>query len=147
MTDSAPIHPDGTQHSSADVGPRSSATGSRRYAILGGVGLVAAAVISLAAVLLLQPDEPVSQPDHRPVTAERAGSPTDRSPPRPAIVLATSPVPATAEQLQQEASDVAEALRGRFPDLPEALHVAAMLAAQLRQSGEAEELWKKGSSG
>lgn len=143
MTDSAPIQPDGNQYSSGNASAKSQDTGYRRYAILGGVGLVAAAVISLAAVLLLRPGEPRSQPDHRAVTAEPTGSPPDRSPPQPTVRLAASPVPATAEQLQQEAREVAETLRSRFPEMPEALHVVAMLAAQLRQSNQAEELWKK----
>jgi tetratricopeptide (TPR) repeat protein len=51
--------------------------------------------------------------------------------------------PATMEQLQREAELVAEELVERFPKLPEALHVLAILRAQLRQTAEAEKLWRK----
>ena len=108
------------------------------------MGLVAAAVIILVAAFLMRPSKPSSPAESPSVTAtEGTGSHLDRSPPQPTIMLATSPVPATAEQLQKEAREVAEELRSRFPDLPEALHVVAMLAAKLRQTGEAEKLWQK----
>jgi len=52
-------------------------------------------------------------------------------------------VTATAEQLQREAEHVATQLRERYPGVPEALHVVAMMRAQLRQTAEAEELWQE----
>ena len=144
MTDSAQIHPGGDRHCCRECRPNTFATtGCRRYAIVCGVGLVAAGVIILVATFLMRPGEPISQPDQRAVTAKGTDSHLDRSPPQPRIMLASTPVPATAEQLQKEATEVAEELRTRFPDLPEALHVVAMLSAQLRQTGEAEKLWQK----
>ena len=58
-------------------------------------------------------------------------------------MLASSTVPQTVEGLQAEAQEVAEQLRERFPDLHEGLHVAAMLRARLRDTEQAEALWRK----
>jgi tetratricopeptide (TPR) repeat protein len=79
------------------------------------------------------------------VASDSTSSPSEwrAAPPRPAVVLASRAVPATAEQLQQEAEAVANQLRDRFPNLAQALHVVAMLDAQLRQTAKAEELWRK----
>jgi len=63
--------------------------------------------------------------------------------PGPTIWLAESPAPADQEQLRQEAERTASTLRERFPNLPAALHVAAMMHAQFRQTAEAEALWQK----
>lgn len=63
--------------------------------------------------------------------------------PQSAIALPTVAVPATAEQLKQEAIDTAGELRARYPNFAEALHVDAVLHAQLRQTAEAEKLWRR----
>ena len=61
----------------------------------------------------------------------------------PAVNLLTIAIPASAEQLKHEAEQVAKALQAKFPDRHEALHVVAMMHAQLRQTAEAEKLWQK----
>lgn len=61
----------------------------------------------------------------------------------PAVSLVSLAVPATAEQLQQEAERVANELRSRFPNLAEALHVTAMMHSQFGRTAEAERLWRK----
>jgi tetratricopeptide (TPR) repeat protein len=62
---------------------------------------------------------------------------------RATISLATTAVPVPAEVLQAEAEQIAAELLARYPDLPEALHVAALLHARLRKTEEAERLWKR----
>jgi len=79
-----------------------------------------------------------SSPD-TPTAQEKAPPPTRRA----TISLSTAPVPVGAEALQAEAEDVASQLLQRFPDLPDALHVAALLRARLRQTQEAEKLWTR----
>jgi tetratricopeptide (TPR) repeat protein len=61
----------------------------------------------------------------------------------PSIMLPTVAVSASPDQLQEEMGQVAAELRTQYPDLPEALHVAAMMHAQFRQTEEAEKLWRK----
>ncbi|MCI0357620.1 MAG: tetratricopeptide repeat protein, partial [Planctomycetaceae bacterium] len=72
---------------------------------------------------------------------------SDGAPPpkvrRPTITLAASAVPGTAESLQLEAENVAGELLARYPDLPDALHVGALLRARLRQTEQAQQLWKR----
>jgi predicted Zn-dependent protease len=80
-------------------------------------------------------------PDDQPVEKPApAISPT----PRPSTVaLPSIAAPATAEQLQQESEAAARDLQSRYPDLAEGLHVVALLHAQLRQTTEAEKIWRK----
>lgn len=58
------------------------------------------------------------------------------------VQLPTSPVEISNEQLQDELLEEMENLKARFPDLPEAMHVAAMSYAGLRQTKKAELLWR-----
>ena len=148
MTGNESIPPDASSTLAADVASPASRTRLGRYAILLAVGLVAAAGIVLVAVYLTPPQEPPMPPgtEAGPAAAVPAvprGPQRPSGPPPATILLATVPVAATVEQLQEEAAGVAAELRARFPDLPEALHVAAMLSAQLRQTGEAEQLWQR----
>lgn len=59
------------------------------------------------------------------------------------IELASVATPAPAEQLEQEARNAATDLRTDYPDVPEALHVAAIMHAQMRETQQAEDLWRK----
>jgi len=61
----------------------------------------------------------------------------------PTITLRSTPVPVTTEQLQREAEQTVDELVARYPDLPSALHVAAMAHSQFRRTAEAERLWKR----
>jgi tetratricopeptide (TPR) repeat protein len=61
----------------------------------------------------------------------------------PTISLSTSAVPGTLESLQVEAEEVAGLLLARYPDLPDALHVSALLRARLHQTEQAEKLWQR----
>jgi Flp pilus assembly protein TadD len=105
-------------------------------------GFAAAVSISLVALYVALR----RQPERKPAEAPSVAAPAPARPPaprEPTIVLASIPVPASADQLKQESAFVAAALRERFPSLAQALHVVAMLHAQLRQSAEAEKLWRK----
>ena len=131
------------------------AADSKRYAMLAAAAFAAASVIILAAAYLMPPGEPTAPPDGRAAEVRRWGRHVRRwqlqagrcgadgragSAPQARVMLASTPAPATAEQLQEEATEVAEELRARFPDLPEALHVVAMLSAAVaadRRGGEA----------
>lgn len=59
------------------------------------------------------------------------------------VQLPEAAIHATSEQLQQESETVAKRLQQAYPDLPQALHVAAMLASRTRHSEEAERLWAR----
>jgi tetratricopeptide (TPR) repeat protein len=131
-----------------DTNERPARSGLGRFLGLLAVSLFIASLIILVAVPWIPTDQPPSEPSAAITPANTTGSDEERLPdaPRPVqstVMLASTPVPAAAEQLQQEAVEVAEELRRRFPDLPEALHVVAMLSAQLRQTVEAEQLWRK----
>ncbi len=58
------------------------------------------------------------------------------------IRLPTRAVPASVEALEQETRRVAEFLLEEYPQLPAALHVAAVMHAQLRETAEAQRLWR-----
>ncbi len=114
------------------------------------LGCLAVALIVVVVVVILNPPGTEALSPSR--TADNAsGGPAgpSLSPPGPAgapqstVWLPSVQVSATAEQLQQEAERVAEALREAYPQRPEALHVAAMLASQLRRSEDAEKLWSR----
>ncbi len=49
----------------------------------------------------------------------------------------------STEALQQDLEFVVASLQTQYPRLPEALHVAAMMKAQTRKYGEAQELWQQ----
>lgn len=59
------------------------------------------------------------------------------------IVLPTSAAVATAQTLEEEAQRVANDLVALLPNNANALHVLAILQAQLHNTSEAAELWKK----
>lgn len=61
----------------------------------------------------------------------------------PTIELAKVALPADAEQLDAEAKRVAESLRERHPDMARSLHVVAMYHSQVRETEEAESLWRQ----
>ncbi len=61
----------------------------------------------------------------------------------PTIRLPREPVEATAEQMEAELVEIAERLQERFAESPEALHVAAVVYAELRQTRKAEEVWRR----
>ncbi len=65
------------------------------------------------------------------------------SEPASALVLPPPATGLTMRSLQDEAFEVAERLQADYPEVPEALHVLAMLHAGLRQRGRAEELWRR----
>ncbi|MGM0485643.1 MAG: tetratricopeptide repeat protein [Planctomycetota bacterium] len=60
----------------------------------------------------------------------------------PTIQLPSVALPASAEQLQTEAEQVAESLRQQHPNRPRALHVAAMYHSQVRETEKAKKLWR-----
>ncbi len=72
-------------------------------------------------------------------TASRAPSSDSAS----TLVLPPPATDLTMRSLQEEAIAVAERLQADYPELPEALHVLAMLHAGMRQRGRAEALWRR----
>ncbi len=85
-----------------------------------------------------------------PTQANASTPPTNKSAnaPRPIVKVAsvslpTLPVAGTADGFDQEALATAKALVARYPNRAQALHVLALLEAQLRHSAEADKLWRK----
>ncbi len=52
-------------------------------------------------------------------------------------------MPASVEALESETRRVGEFLQEKYPDLPAALHVAAVMHAQLRETAKAKQLWQR----
>lgn len=131
-------------------GPEESVRGgSARYVAM-FLGSVVVALIVVVGALVLNPpkDEvPLGQDLSASATGESdSGQPSTVAPakvPKSSVRLPEVAVAATAEELQSEAEKVAESLRQAYPQRPEALHVAAMLAAQIRRSEDAEKLWTR----
>jgi tetratricopeptide (TPR) repeat protein len=113
--------------------------------------LVSAAVaIAAAAWYRSRPEQvanPLSTQNKQTATSPaKAGSQAPSPSPRArqaTISLTTSAVPGTVESLQLEAEDVAGQLVARYPELPDALHVSALLSSRLRQTEQAEKLWQR----
>ncbi len=112
------------------------------------VGVVC--VLALAAVVWIYwPPGPGGAPSAnslpagpQPSPSKPAESPGQRSP-GATIRLSATPLALPAEQLQRETEEVGSQLLARFPELPEALHVAALMHAQLRQTAQAQKLWQR----
>ena len=114
--------------------------------------LAAAVAVASAVVIVVAYLAPVDDPDASPAGASafEAASPAEEAPPalpprpkQPSVTLVASPMPASTEQLQDEARRAASELRSQYPDRAEALHVAAMMHAQLRETDEAAQLWQR----
>ena len=63
--------------------------------------------------------------------------------PSPHGESSTSSLPGTAKNYSRRPSGWPANCAARFPQLPEALHVAAMTHAQFHQTAEAEKLWRQ----
>ncbi len=59
------------------------------------------------------------------------------------VRLPRVPVPASVQSLEQEARQVAADLQARYPQAAAALHVGAILHAQLRETEQAAALWQQ----
>ncbi len=78
-----------------------------------------------------------------PSPAPLVESPKLQPKPNPALRLVREPIEINSELLQAEMERVVLDLQNRFPKLPDALHVAAMMKAQTRQYSEARKLWEE----
>lgn len=106
-----------------------------RYLRVAAASAIVAAAVVAVAVWLTPPEDAVSRSSPHPGLPAAA--------PQPAVSFSATPAAATAEEMEQEVIATAEALQAHFPDLPEALHVAAGVYADLRQTGRAEEIWRR----
>lgn len=104
-----------------------------------GVGLI------IVCVVLLTPLEPVPiEPNSTPVAVEKKPL-SDRDPASPVNrrnVLPKSDDNLTVEKLQSEMVQVAARLTTEFSTVSDALHVAAMTYAELKQTQNAENVWR-----
>lgn len=120
---------------------------SGHYVTLLLFGIVVALAVVLVAVVMRPPEELSPKEDVLAAAISQPPSSASFTPPMQVrgstVRLPTVAIPATAEQLEEEAEGVAGVLRQMWPDLPEALHVVAMLKSQIRQSEEAEALWQR----
>ncbi len=62
---------------------------------------------------------------------------------KPTIKIPKEETEDSTETLQQDLEFVVASLQTQYPRLPEALHVVAMMKAQTRKYGEAQELWQQ----
>lgn len=108
-----------------------------------------AALIAIAIVYARKPpqsDPPTVETSQNSAKSDSAQPKAESTRPpvrQPAVSLLATAVPATTEQLHHESEQVGKKLLLQFPELPEALHVVALMHAQLRQTAEAENLWRK----
>jgi tetratricopeptide (TPR) repeat protein len=90
---------------------------------------------------------PVPAPPPSTTATSRAAAPSESDVPQPirksSVKFTDSALKLTAEELDAEAQQLADEMLARYPDLPEALHVAALLHAQQRRSEKAMELWSR----
>lgn len=78
-----------------------------------------------------------AEPDSKPKA--KAAS----APPSPSVSLPAIAVSGTADGFDNEALATAQSLADRYPNRAEALHVLALLQAQIRHSAEADRLWRR----
>jgi predicted Zn-dependent protease len=96
-------------------------------------------VVAIAVVALVVYLTPLEDPAALPGPTQPLDGP---SIPLPTVQLPRAAAELSNEQLQTELLREIDALQTRFPNLPAALHVAAMTYAGLRQTKQAEELWQ-----
>ncbi|MEM7475212.1 MAG: tetratricopeptide repeat protein [Planctomycetota bacterium] len=86
-------------------------------------------------------DEQMQASDESSQSSE--GESTEQKLAAPTIRLIAEPIPAQKDELEAEATFVAEQLLTLLPNEPMAKHVNAMLFAQLHQTEKAEKLWRE----
>lgn len=106
-----------------------------RYSLLAIGCLAVAGVVAL--VISLRTPLPELPPAGLPLAAPPAISQ------EPTITLPTQPAAASAEQLRAELEALGDDLLQQFPQVPQALHVAAQLKADLQQTTEAIDIWRR----
>lgn len=62
---------------------------------------------------------------------------------QPTVDIPSENTTATAEQLRPELLQLGTELMSRFPKVPEALHVVALLHSELQNTAEAERIWRE----
>jgi tetratricopeptide (TPR) repeat protein len=107
--------------------------------------VAAAAVIIVANAYFAPPGGPNEGPEDRTDRHQQAIAlpPPTLFSPEPSIELPSAPVEVPAEELRKELLDMSNELLARFPHVPEALHVTALLYADLQEPVDAQELWKQ----
>ncbi len=108
----------------------------RQYGVLAVACVGIAVVIATVAAYFT----PLKNP---PLDATEAAQLPDPPDPRPTIGLPAAPAEVVAEELRGELLQLGNDLRTRFPQVPEALHVAALLYADLQKTAEAEKIWRQ----
>lgn len=104
----------------------------------------AQATAELPRMLELPPTQPSPASDRIETATPKIHPPTSQPLANSAsITLPSAAAVATAETLEQEAERVANGLIELLPDNANALHVLAILKAQLHKTSEAAELWKR----
>ncbi len=96
-------------------------------------------VVSSAAALT-QSKSPQSVDTKESDPAKPSPAPAVRN---PSVSLPSIAVSGTADGFDNEALAAAQALADRYPNRAEALHVLALLQAQIRHSAEADRLWRR----
>lgn len=128
-----PLRPPKNEEISAHQGVQPWAV---RHARAIALSLGLALVLGLAAAYYWQSGQPAEG-------VHLQSSLPQTSSPDPSIQLPDQPAEAAAEQLRSELDDLASGLLADFSEVPEALHVVALLYADLRRTTEAAAIWKK----
>ena len=110
-------------------------TSGKRWALLSIVAVTLAAAIAVVTGFLMPLDEPPEA--HEPPSQATLPNPN------PTIQIPVYPVEISAEQVRTELLELAASLYEEFPNAPDALHVVAVLYADLQRTQKAEEIWRK----
>ncbi len=106
------------------------------------VACVAVAAVIIVAVAYFAPPSMIDDATDREQQLI-AIPPLELFSPEPTIELPEVPIEAAAEELRKELLELSAELLARFPTVPEALHVTALLYADLQKPADAQELWQR----
>ena len=107
--------------------------------------IIAAYTSSLTPQMLKEPmaNDAVENGSEENSRRDLTASESHSLPETPTIRFPNQPLPAAAERLDQQTREIAKRLTSSFPKKPAALHVAAMMHAQLRETSEAKNYWSQ----
>ena len=141
MIDDKSVKRDADVAAAQDAAAERSGARVGRHAFLAAVCLAVTAVIILAVIVLTpmneMPDEPTLDANPAPPVALPARPAAD-----PTITLPAAAAETKTEELKNQLQRLADDMLARFPQTPDALHVVALLYADLQKTTEAVKIWQ-----
>lgn len=130
------------QSADSEAAPANPPTGLvlKRVVVLLAIAVLAAVGISVLTAYLTPLDE---LPEEAPAGMAEVLPHAPKADPNPTIQIPIFPADISAEDLRTELLGLAQELLDKFPESPDALHVAALLYADLQRTQEAEPIWEK----